>query len=207
MSEVSLVLSKREQAHQTAEALDYYVAPYCGDIYLTVLDLFPSFKTLKDTKFYPSNNLDIITSGEDEDGPGVWIGLHENTMKPSLKMRAFERFGLSEEYFDAPDTVFYPIALAHELAHILQKDPEFIKFFGPINDERIEVADDYAGYVNSDAELNADYIATVVLGNSSFGVDTGFMPPVEFPREWRQWGALQDIPRTIAMNTDKNSVS
>ncbi len=203
MSESSeLPVSRKENDRQAAEAVDYYVGRWCGDIYLTALDLFSRVKLLRETPIYLRDDLDIISGGLNRDGdPGIWIGLQERTLTSSMKSRVIERFDLSNDYFIAPNYNFMPFIFAHELGHVIQADRSFERIFGAINNELLIPETNYAAYVNSDVELNADYIAAVIVGNSEYGIEAGFMPPAEEPLRWREWAATHPIPETIAANS------
>lgn len=197
--------TRREQRRMTEEALDSCVAPYCGDIYYTSLDLFPGFSLLRTVLFRVQEDFRGITSAVFDNGEaGIWVSQHKNFVTDSMKTRVVERFHLPSSWLSAPDSALLPFMFAHELGHIAQAEPVFQKYFGPFYDEWVDSKKDYAGYVNSDEEVNADYLAAVIVGNSQFGRETNFMPPKEPPSEWREWGKVHGVPITIRLNQQKD---
>jgi hypothetical protein len=195
-------LSKAENNAASANALDYYVGPHCGDIYLTSLDLFSRFTYPKDAMIYLRDDLDYISGGANPNGDiGIWVGTQPGTVTSAMRTRVNERFNLSEE--QQSEEAYLPFILAHELGHVIQRDSEFAKYFGEPIDDYIDLEKDYEAYVNSNDELNADYIAVVIVGNSALGKLIDFMPPDQYPIEWRQWAEMHPIPKTIALQAAK----
>lgn len=115
----------------------------------------------------------------------------------TMRSRANERFDLSKE--QQINTVYMPFVFAHKFGHAVQRDPEFHVYFGNLKDDYVEPEQDCESYVNSQAELNAEYIAAVILGNSELGMLIDYMPPKEPPTAWQDCAEQHPIPNTIAL--------
>lgn len=191
-------LTHKEQSAHTAEVLDYYLGRFCGDIYLTALDLFSRQTYPREATIFIRDDLDYISGGSNPDGDiGIWVGTQPNTITKNMRSRVNERFKLST--VQQLEEIYLPFILAHEIGHTVQRDPRFKDIFGPSEDDYVEPEDDYESYVNSHDELNADYIAAVIVGNSELGKTIGFMPPQEAPNAWWCWADQHPIPETIAL--------
>jgi hypothetical protein len=194
------LLSRKDQSTNAAEVLDYFLGQHCGDIYLTALDIFSRQTYPRETTIFLRDDLDYISGGLNQDGDiGVWVGMQPNTVTKNMRSRVNERFRLLPE--QQLEEVYLPFILAHEIGHTVQRDPLFKAIFGTSGDDYIEPEDDYESYVNSHDELNADYIAAVIVGNSELGKSIGFMPPEEPPLDWRSWAEKHPIPETIALQS------
>lgn len=193
-------LSQKENSANVAETLDYYLGQYCGDIYLTALDLFARQTYPREATIYLRDDLDYISGGSNPDGDiGVWVGTQPNTITNNMRSRVNERFKLRPE--QQLEEVYLPFILAHEIGHAVQRDPTFKAIFGTSGDDYVEPEDDYESYANSHDELNADYIAALIVGNSELGKALGFMPPTESPLDWQVWAKEHPIPETIALQS------
>jgi hypothetical protein len=191
-----------QKVQETSEALEFYVAPFCGDVFKSAVDKFPTFEILLSVPVYLDPESAFVSGGLNANGDiGIWIGQAEGLITTSMKSRINERFKLPYDVLDQPDILFMPIILAHELGHVIQADPQFEGIFGKIDTNFVSPEADYEGYVQSDLELNADYIAALIVGDTSFGSFVGIESPRDPPQSWREWGIVHPIPNTIAINT------
>jgi hypothetical protein len=184
---------QNELIQQIAEDLESSLGFYCSDIYLTALGLYPGFKSLKKAVIMVSDNLD----GEVDDYGKLYFGFRETTLTTRIKSRFNERFKLNQYQSPGTDMALLPFVFAHELGHIIQLDSKFRKYFGRMNHQVLETDPDYANYVGSDLETNADYLAAVIVGNSVYGSELGFTPPTEDSRHWRDWASQHPVVTTI----------
>lgn len=142
-----------------------------GSVYLTALEQYSGFSFLQsaDVEFHP--DIDRFVGGLDADGkPVAVLGLSDDVVTPRLRARIIKRFGLPEEDLAiAPAKLFKPFIFAHELGHIVQADPEFRKLFGEMDATVYDPDENYARYVESDHEANADYIAAGIVAHSELG--------------------------------------
>ena len=190
--------TRREVDQRRSEAFDEYVGPFSGDVYLTALNCFPGFSFLRDMSVSFDPNSAIFTGGviESTGEPSIHIGTKEGAINNRMKSRLFERFQLPEEARGLPDEAFKPIIFAHELGHVIQNDPLFEQFYGKLEPGFPDPNIDYSGYVHSDLEANADFIAAQIISNAEFGKLLGIMPPTEGPSEWRDWADAHKLPNT-----------
>lgn len=183
-----------EAGHKTADILDKHLGPFCGSIYLTALGLFPTFNTIREAPVHLSSVSDVMAGGVNPSGQvSIHIGLREKAVTPALRSRIVKRFGLPPHLTEAPARLFLPFVLAHEIGHVIQADSEFESYFGHIDSATYVPEESYDAYINSDRELNADYIAALIVGNSELGAETGYDPPTQALEEWRDWGDLNRI--------------
>jgi len=187
--------NRNELIRQVGKDLDASLG-FCGsDIYFTGLSLYPDFKMLRTAFIYTKEDQDAVV----DDNGNLHFGFREETLTARLKSRFIERFDLNRFCSQGSGITFAPFAFAHELGHVIQFDPNFNAYFGPIDQHLILPKDDYSLYVESDLELNADYIAAAIVGNSNFGRELGFVPPSEEPIRWRDWGLRHPVTRTIEL--------
>lgn len=183
----------------TSALLERHCGIFCGDIYETALNLFPSFYYPRNTIFYYSTQLDFIESAYDPNGNlAIWIGLKPGTINEVMRSRISERFSLDINNVHFNESLL-PFYLAHEIGHSVQCDPSFETFFGRLKNNYIDSDLDYDSYINSDDEQNADYIASVIVGNSSLGRVINHLPPQEAPFEWKKWAENHPVTSTIQL--------
>jgi hypothetical protein len=200
--EFSPVPTQRNIDQSRCDLLSQYVNPLAGDIYRSALICFDRFSALRKATISINPRSNYISGGFNIDGElEIHIGTEESAINPRIKSRIEERFGLPENQ-GFPDNLYRLFVLAHEIGHVIQKDPLFAEFYGDYDKTIYEPEEDYATYANSDNEVLADYIATQILSNSQLGAVFGIMPPSEEPHAWRQWGELNRIDRTIELYGD-----
>ncbi len=201
MSENPARLTNKEVLQRNADIFNHYLSAFHGDVYLTAINCFPDFTFLRDVSVVIDPNTSILAGGVVGDNePRVYIGTQPGTVTPQMKTRILERFQLHPDLAEMPYEAFGAFIFAHELGHVLQDDPQFERFYGDgLNEVRPDPKKDYAGYVESPRETNADFIAAEIIANTDLGRMIGFMPPVEGPSEWKEWAAQHPVPKTISM--------
>ncbi len=73
----------------------------------------------------------------------------------------------------------------HELAHYIQGSLGHELVYGAL-----ETHSGDEDYINSDEEINADYISVRALASTRSGKFYGLIHPSHPPCDWRKWGAL-----------------
>jgi len=81
------------------------------------------------------------------------LGFREETLTDRLKSRFTERFVLDRYLSQNSGITFMSFAFAHELGHVIQFDPNFNAYFGPIDQHPILPKDGYSLYIESDFEI------------------------------------------------------
>lgn len=165
-----------------------------GDVYRTATEIFKGSQLLREVTLEISSNDSLMVGGigknqYGEDIPIIHLG-EKGELAQTVKNRLIFRLGLdAERYATAPDEVLRSFALAHEIGHIIQAEPTFTYLFGNTDSHTYIPEDDYRSYVNSDNELNADYIARLIMGHSRLNAqfDLGVVPPKQPPQQWREW--------------------
>jgi len=184
--------------HETSDTLSKAAAslsalgPYYGDILLASERIFPHLKIIRRTKI-EKNNSKIIAGGLDSNGEAVvHLGFGGDVPQP-VRDRLVSRLGLPIEPHQENDGILQRIIFGHELGHVLQADDSFEDTFGPI-DKTTRIPElGYYSYVNSDRELNADFIAAQLVGNSALGQILRISPPAQAPSQWREWAETRRI--------------
>lgn len=173
----------------TAEHLERYVGPYSGDVYDTAQRTFPYIQTLQKTGVLINSEFKGMAFGFNNEGnPYVFINHDDSIVGKGLRNRIIKRFDLPPDLTTAPRGLFLPFILAHELGHAVQHDENFSTYFGDIDQIAYSPVDNYDAYIQSDKEVNADYIAAVIMANSKLGQSVNLLPPSEPYVAWRQWG-------------------
>ena len=199
--------SNREIIHRKTAIFEQYLSPLHADVYKATINCFPEFHFLRDMSVVLDRDSDILAGGTVNGEPSLHIGLKEGVITPRMRSRVMERFQLRPDLLgmelELQDTIAKAITFGHELGHAIQEDPLFERFYGRLEGEHLNPhkGDDYVAYVNSDWEVNADFIAAEILGHTKLGEMLGFMPPTEGPSEWRAWGEQHPVPQTIAMTS------
>lgn len=107
---------------------------------------------------------DGLYSKIEDDGPtrlGLLMSKDPEAITPRIKVRAAERLG--REKVNARLARMFVVA--HELGHCVQDCIGFDSLYGGPIDRTIGVPEkDYAAYLGSDLEVNADFIAVRTLG-------------------------------------------
>jgi len=211
MSELSVVyadrpLSRREVDQRRADIFDQYMGLFHGDVYRTALDCFPGFTLLRKAGvhivFEPEEKYPFVAT-PDMDSPEILMNTASISLSDRMKSRLKERFELPQQVIDQGASFLTPIIFAHELGHLIQADPRFGQFFGGTIGPHPS-AEDYVGYITSDSEVNADYIAAAIMANSELGGHLGWELPTESPLDWRTWGEQHQVPHTIAKYAQAN---
>lgn len=171
-----------------ADELDAKVGLYMGDTLLTAFKLFSNFELVQSVRIEFRKDLDVFVGGVDSLAePVVALGLNNSLVTDGLRSRIIKRFGLPTKLFDAPASLFRPFIFAHELGHVAQADPKFRELFGEIDKTVYDPSDNYAAYVESDKEANADYIGSMIVAASQLGLAARYSPPKQDPPQWRDW--------------------
>jgi hypothetical protein len=200
--ELDPILTRREIDQSRCDILSDLINPYAGDVYRSALICFDRFSILRESKITFNANSNYISGGLNAYGePEIHIGTEASAITPRMKSRIDERFGLPEGQ-DFPDGLYKLFVLAHEIGHVIQKDPLFSKFYGDYDTTVYSPEKDYPKYANSENEVLADYIAAQILSNTELGAALGMSPPTEEPPEWRQWGEQNHIDKTIELYRD-----
>jgi hypothetical protein len=166
---------------------------FYGDIFFTCARIFPTLLLLEQTRFEFVRKSKVIVGGLDSAGnPVVHMGQGE-TVEGGARQRLVRRLGLPIEPIASYNGIFKRIIFGHELGHVLQADEDFVNVFGEIDQTTYSPEDDYSKYVNSDKEVNADYISAKLFGHSALGSQLGYQPPDETPKQWRQWAASRQL--------------
>lgn len=140
---------EKESRDSYRDVLNKYLGVFCGDVYATALEMFSEFSLLERTGIYINPDLSIIVGGINEDGePSIHIGAKDKVITAGLKRRIIRRFGLPPGLLEiAPQGLFLPFVLAHEIAHVMQEDPQFPAKFGEIDRTVYKPEEDYSKYV------------------------------------------------------------
>lgn len=213
MSEIEK--TKKQVDTEKAELLDRYAGPHCGEIFLTARNMFDRFLSLQrmsmkfmddhDGGYYFYVDTDPVSSHM-----GINVN-NEQKLDKRLLQRTRERFKLSDEvielFQELPGAV-RPLILAHEIAHVIQIDPLFLEYYGDdFNYKNINPRVNYAGYLESDLEANADFIAASIVANTDYGVSLGLgLQPFE-TLQWRDWVAERPMLETIAYFGETHATS
>ncbi len=193
-SDDSKVINVEPGVLKQAEVLDTYLGPFTGDVLVQSVRLFPDFSLLRNTNLYIKPDFDMIVGGINSDGePSVHIGLNNTAISSGVRARIMKRFELPSELDEAPKGLFVPFILAHELGHVMQADSSFVSNFGYMDDTVYSPEDDYAQYVESDHEVNADYIASYVVSHTDLGRQLLHLLPSYPPSMWREWGSAHRV--------------
>ena len=181
-----------ERVEATAKSLEK-IGVFYGDMLFTCARIFPTLVSIEDTRIEFDSTSGVIAGGLDSARERVvHMGLGE-VVEAGVRQRLVRRFGLPIDPTPAYNKIFRRIILGHELGHVLQADKSFKSVFGEIDQRTIIPEDGYLPYVNSDKEMNADYIAAQILGNSALGTQLGYAPPEESPPNWRHWAATRQF--------------
>lgn len=194
-----------ERDERFFEALYGAAGPRCAEIYKLACDSFPELDILNEVEFetglrpYNSahakarnSNQDPLFDGYTHSGrPYLYMGKilpSIKRMELSKKLRPFIDPGNSS------DEKFMPLLFANELARLMQRDQNFTRVFGPIEQEQPSRNNDFRPFSAEDTDSNANYITTFLVGSSSFGLEFGLMKPAFLPHEWRLWVANKQPP-------------
>jgi len=176
---------------KTAEGLNSFGAHY-GDILLASERLLPDLTIIRKTRFV-KNQSNILAGGLDGNGnPVVHLGLGGG-LTQGVRERIVSRHELSVHPQAKYDEIFQRIIFGHELGHVLQADDSFEAVFGAIDKTTYRPEAGYAAYINSDKEMNADFISAYLLGNTALGQSLEFSPPTHNPIEWREWAQTRRL--------------
>lgn len=192
-------LSRRELTNAKEKAFTEILGPHYGDIYRQVHNLYPCREIEQVSAFIdPKRSYFSGGAAIDSEGktiPAIVIGTNEAITSRTLKDRIASRFGIPLDLLDSNvgGMVCRMVALAHELGHVVQMNPDMQERFGGLKASHKlpdgEYDDEeYFKYLSSEKEGNADYIAASVLAHTKlFGEKLGLKSPIEDPSNWRTW--------------------
>lgn len=178
-----------------ADTLDREVGPYYGDILKAAEKFFHQFENLRNMQvIFDPTSPDMVggLGGENYDIPMVHMGT-AGDLHPRIRSRLIARLDLPSDANSASDEIFRRLIFAHEVGHVIQSDPMFETYFGEIDGSTYDPSAGYSQYVNSDQEMNADFIAHVIVGASELGRELEITEPGIPLSDWRNWAATRYI--------------
>ncbi len=177
-----------EEKQRVADLLDGQISLYAGSVFLTALDIYSQFELLQSTRIILLNDFDRFVGGVNKDGqPVIVLANNHEIVTPGLKSRILKRFVLPSNLKNAPTGFFKLFIFAHELGHVVQADPQFQSVFGEIDNNVYSPEEDYVRYVESDHEVNANYIAATIIAESVVGKTARYNRPDKPPMQWKDW--------------------
>lgn len=188
-----------------ATALDQYAGIFCGDIFLTARSMFDRFHGLKklsiDIRQEPHLGY-MFSAYPDPDHPHISVNTDRQLrLDDRMIQRLKDRFQFSDDVIDlfSEDAqAARPLILAHEIGHIIQMDSLFLQAYGTDYSALHPMPhEDYAGYVMSDSEVSADFIAASIVANTEYGSMLDMEPWPYEPSQWREWSEQHPMTETL----------